>query len=76
MTSLSNSTDNIQKDVISGSSSSNDTIYGTSGSDVFQYAEGDGNDVIRNFSGEDVLQITSGSISGSSISNGDLIFTV
>ena len=65
----------INRDVISGTSG-DDTLYGTSGSDVFQYAEGDGNDVIRNFSGEDVLQITSGSISGSSISGGDLIFTV
>ena len=78
MIKLSDSTGStfVNQDVISGSSSGNDTIYGTNGSDVFQYASGDGDDVIRNFSGEDVLQITSGSISSYSISGGDLIFTV
>ena len=54
----------------------NDTIYGGTGKNIFEYAQGDGNDVIRRFGGEDILNITSGNIDSTQISGNDVIFKI
>lgn len=55
----------------------NDSLWGGDGKDVFFYADGDGKDVIVDFTaGQDKIKITKGSISKSSLSGSDVIFTI
>ena len=54
-----------------------DTLIGNGGADTFVYANGDGKDTITDYTaGEDKIKITSGSISKTTVSGKDVIFSV
>ena len=54
-----------------------DTLTGGAGKDVFVYGSGDGNDVITDYTaGQDKIKISSGTISATSYSGSNVIFTV
>ena len=63
-------------DTLSGGTGS-DTLTGGAGKDVFVYANGDGKDVITDYTaGQDKVKITSGSISKTSYTGNDVVFTI
>ena len=63
-------------DTISGGKG-NDTLTGNGGNDVFVYGSGDGKDVITDYTaGQDKIKISSGTISKTSYSGNNVIFTV
>ena len=63
-------------DTISGGKG-NDTLTGNGGKDVFIYGNGDGKDVITDYTaGQDKIKISSGSISKTSYSGSNVVFTV
>ncbi|MBO4400646.1 MAG: hypothetical protein J5809_02240 [Selenomonadaceae bacterium] len=73
------------KDIISGGDGNdtlaggagNDTLTGGDGANVFVYGNGEGNDVITDYnSGVDKIQLTSGTISGASVSGSNIVLKV
>ena len=55
----------------------NDTLTGGDGKDVFVYGSGDGYDIITDYTaGQDKIKLTSGTISGTSYSGSNVIFSV
>ena len=59
------------------SSKGKDTLTGGEGADVFIYTDGDGNDIITDYtSDEDTIKISSGSITGSSLSGSDVVLKI
>ena len=51
-------------------------MQGSSGTDVFLYANGDGNDRIVDYMEEDTIKITAGKIKSTTVSGSDVIFTI
>ena len=59
-----------------GAGNSN-TVYGSEGADTFAYAAGSGNTTIKGYEeSQDTIEIGGGTISGTSLSNQDVVFTV
>ncbi len=54
----------------------NDTLEGGAGNDVFVYGNGEGKDVIADYAAGDKIKITSGTISKTTYSGSDVVFTV
>ena len=54
----------------------NDTITGSSGAEVFIYANNDGNDVIHGWTANDTIVLTSGSVSESATVDNDVVIGV
>ncbi|MBR1580268.1 MAG: hypothetical protein IJ668_07200 [Selenomonadaceae bacterium] len=54
-----------------------DTLIGSSGADVFLYADGDGNDILRNFdTTSDRIRLTHCDVDSSSLSGNDVILNI
>ena len=60
-----------------GGGAGKDTLTGGSGKDIFEYANGHGKDTITDYTaGQDKIKISSGSISKTTVSGKDVIFSV
>jgi Ca2+-binding RTX toxin-like protein len=65
------------KEQIVDSSVNGNTVYGSSGADTFVYTAGSGNTIIKGLEeGQDKLKINDGTITGTSLANQDVVFTV
>ena len=62
-------------DTLSGGAG-NDTLTGGAGNDVFVYGSGEGKDVIADYATGDKIKISSGTISQTSYSGSNVVFTV
>ncbi|SDC32346.1 Hemolysin-type calcium-binding repeat-containing protein [Succiniclasticum ruminis] len=54
----------------------NDTLVGGAGKDTFVYASGNGHDIIQDYVSLDTISITSGSISNTTLSGTNVVFTI